>query len=987
MRRWTPWVLGTIAALYVNRVFVEFAPLGWPAGRMWGAGLLLGLLAFAIAVVVHAFGCQVAPLAALAVYLVSPTIDSRLAITTGIVAGLGVLIPAVDHLATEVIASRAVSFADRFSAGLMSDAGVFLISSIVYIATSSPGLLPADSGEFQLIAPTLGIAHPPGYALYTLVGKLFTLISVSTPAYRLNLLSSVLAAATLLLVNRTTRQLTESTPAGLIAVLALAGAATFWAQATTANIRMPTAFFAALVLWLVVRYGDTRMDRDLVFAAFAFGLGLTHHGSLAFLALPATLYVLWTEPDVLRKGRLLAKCAVAFSLSLLVLLYFPIRGAAGAPLDPGGLTTLDGFLDHVLARGFRGDVLAFTGRRILLNRLRVLLNILTIQFGWAMLLLAGVALIPPLPRSPIVSLRSSFTVPRWALLAAGFALTAGVVITYRAPQTVEYLMPAYVPLVILIGVGAARLVRLIPSSALRAIAFSVALVLGLINVWQVAPSYRELSRRSDTRQVVEPILRDAPRNAKILSNWHWATALWYLQTVEGMRRDVDVEYVAPAGAEPYPETWRRSLVDALDGPPVIVTNRYRTYADVPARLVPFYDAFQATTAPIQMPDDASRLNASFGDSVGLLGYTISTTRLRPGEDLTVRLWWRPLADAQRDYSVFVHLVDASSRPVGQADVRYPASRLTRGTLIEDAYTLSILPTVPPGEYSAIAGFYFTPPEGGFQRLTVDGDDSIRLDNVNLVSRQSPPMTQHRIEVPFADGPTLLGANYDTSRPGSTRIYLHWRTAPAGFWSLTLTRGGVLIAEGTVPAGGLVTTAVDVPPDTTHVDLEVSDTNGHRLPARGAWRLPALGSVIQLPRIRADDRYLVFGGEMALVGVDWRVDGDEVVVDLDWLSLRPLVRDYTVSVQLLGDSGWRAQADGTPSLGAIPTLKWIRGTHVVDRHRVKLPAEAVGPANLQVSVYDAFTQAPLGVLDDRFQRVGQGEAAVVERLMELPVVER
>ncbi|MFQ5855385.1 MAG: hypothetical protein ACE5LU_07070 [Anaerolineae bacterium] len=30
MRRWRPWVLGVIAALYVSRVGIEFAPPGRP---------------------------------------------------------------------------------------------------------------------------------------------------------------------------------------------------------------------------------------------------------------------------------------------------------------------------------------------------------------------------------------------------------------------------------------------------------------------------------------------------------------------------------------------------------------------------------------------------------------------------------------------------------------------------------------------------------------------------------------------------------------------------------------------------------------------------------------------------------------------------------------------------------------------------------------------------------------------------------------------
>ena len=43
----------------------------------------------------------------------------------------------------------------------------------LYFFTLSPSVLTADNGEFQLVAWKLGIAHPPGYPLYTMVGWLF----------------------------------------------------------------------------------------------------------------------------------------------------------------------------------------------------------------------------------------------------------------------------------------------------------------------------------------------------------------------------------------------------------------------------------------------------------------------------------------------------------------------------------------------------------------------------------------------------------------------------------------------------------------------------------------------------------------------------------------------------------------------------------------------------------------------------------------------
>ncbi|NLD44279.1 MAG: hypothetical protein GX657_12395, partial [Chloroflexi bacterium] len=93
----------------------------------------------------------------------------------------------------------------------------------------------------------------------------------------------------------------------------------------------------------------------------------------------------------------------------------------------------------------------------------------------------------------------------------------------------------------------------------------------------------------------------------------------------------------------------------------------------------------------------------------------------------------------------------------------------------------------------------------------------------------------------------------------------------------------------------------------------------------------------------------------------------------FLSLRALTRDYSVSVGLARpDLGWEAKSDGTPALGAIPTLKWVRGWTVEDPHALPLEAGApTGAAQVVLTVYDAFTLQPLNVLDERLVREGQG----------------
>ncbi|HRF50801.1 MAG TPA: DUF2723 domain-containing protein, partial [Anaerolineales bacterium] len=83
-------------------------------------------------------------------------------------------------------------------AGRVSDLVVFGAALVLYGLTLAPGLLPADSGEYQLIGARLGIAHPPGYALYTLASWLATqALFWLTPARAISALSAGLAAGAL----------------------------------------------------------------------------------------------------------------------------------------------------------------------------------------------------------------------------------------------------------------------------------------------------------------------------------------------------------------------------------------------------------------------------------------------------------------------------------------------------------------------------------------------------------------------------------------------------------------------------------------------------------------------------------------------------------------------------------------------------------------------------------------------------------------------
>ena len=74
--------------------------------------------------------------------------------------------------------------------------------------------------------------------------------------------------------------------------------------------------------------------------------------------------------------------------------------------------------------------------------------------------------------------------------------------------------------------------------------------------------------------------------------------------------------------------------------------------------------------------------------------------------------------------------------------------------------------------------------------TGGGHDTLSLDTVLIAPALLSPVTRHVIHVPFVDGPTLVGLDYDDTLPEGRRVYMHWRASdrPALARHMNLTGG-------------------------------------------------------------------------------------------------------------------------------------------------------------------------------------------------------
>lgn len=117
-----------------------------------------------------------------------------------------------------------------------------------------------------------------------------------------------------------------------------------------------------------------------------------------------------------------------------------------------------------------------------------------------------------------------------------------------------------------------------------------------------------------------------------------------------------------------------------------------------ASIVPQY----APPAPLTaLPDTAHTVYARFGD-VALIGYDAPDRRYAPGDELPITLYWQVLASSDRDYSLFIHVLNDQGGDIGKIDT-YPGGGRLRtttwqpGAIYPDSYKVP-LTAQPQGSF-------------------------------------------------------------------------------------------------------------------------------------------------------------------------------------------------------------------------------------------------------------------------------------------------
>lgn len=448
---------------------------------------------------------------------------------------------------------------------LLAALAVSILALGLYLQTLHPGVGPSlDSMELQIAALTGGVIHPPGSPQYLLLGQAIMHLPIGgSPAYRLNLLSALFAAATVGITFLLTYRLTTDLVASSFAALTLALGPRIWYQASIAELYTLNGLYVALVIYLLVTWHQTGKTAAFWGATVAYILSFGNHLTMILL-LPVYLYaVQTTDRSQLLRPRNLAIIGGLVLLGAAQYLYIPLRVAAQpafcnyCPDLSGGLgADVRALLDYVTGGPFKNAMFSLP-RRELLARLPDSIGLVARQvMPWG-LALGIVGLWEMAQRRAMIF---------W-VFALGLAAESIFVLAYNIPDWHDFLTPVYVIFAPLVGYGGLQIWRwqeprsrellikgqpyaghAYPAALIAAAGLSVGLM--LYTYWPV------VDQSEDTAYIVNSraLLAEATPGALILMPHPNSPSFYYswAVTYTGLAQGLDVTTVSAPEIDPPP---------------------------------------------------------------------------------------------------------------------------------------------------------------------------------------------------------------------------------------------------------------------------------------------------------------------------------------------------------------------------------------------------------------------------------------------------
>jgi len=297
---------------------------------------------------------------------------------------------------------------------------LFFLTFSTYLSTLCPFIYWKDAGEITSAVASLGICHPSGYPVYSMLGFFSGLLPFGDMAFRLNLLSAIPGACVSVAVFYFLKRMHLTLTASIAGALLVSFAHEIWLESIVNEIYSLSLFLIVLVLVFV----SGKKSTDFYIACFILGLAVAHHLT-TILLIPSIIFLGLHHLDKLD----MKKISIGIVLCLFAassLIYLPVRAHQNPAANFGDPDSFVDLKDHYLTKHYSSKMWPDRLEPIQ-KRIVIITQLMIKQFGLGIFFLS------------IIGFYFGFSQGRWRWFLLFFVGAHGAFLLY--PPDHSFLIP------------------------------------------------------------------------------------------------------------------------------------------------------------------------------------------------------------------------------------------------------------------------------------------------------------------------------------------------------------------------------------------------------------------------------------------------------------------------------------------------------------------------------------------------------------------
>ncbi len=415
---------------------------------------------------------------------------------------------------------------------------------VIYNFTLAPSVIQIDSGELAAVQATLGIAHPTGYPLFTIIGFLFLQIPLfESTIFQANFLAAIYCSISIGVFSKLISEIIsyrnlafDNNNLSFILVnitgsLVFGFSTTFWFQSTSVEVYSLHMLLIVFSLFALVKAHKSDDKKYWYLFAYSFGLALTNHMT-SILIIPASVYLFFQKNKFSRQSFLfgirLSLITSITSISIYSLL--PILASQNPILNWGNPIDFEKFWRHFT--GAQYQVWIFSSLEASKKQLSYFIQNIPNEFYYPSLLIIIIG-VYELYRE----LKQLFV---FTFLL--FLTTVFYSINYDIVDIDSYFLLAYLSFSIFLVFGSLKTLSLFENGKVRL--FVSLTLLFLLPFSQLLQNYEKVDQSNNYvfEDYTKASLNSLPQNSILLSyQWDYLISPPYnFQFVEKYREDVSL---------------------------------------------------------------------------------------------------------------------------------------------------------------------------------------------------------------------------------------------------------------------------------------------------------------------------------------------------------------------------------------------------------------------------------------------------------------